>query len=90
MNLCMNLCTKSKQKKKFVHKISKIGVQILKNEILARILNKERHLYASLNKPTKLHQDRHSKTSSFDNYLVSLSSKSIKIILKFLTYNCAC
>ena len=57
-NSCKNLCTKSKQKKKFVCKIS---------EIRARILNKERNLCTNLNKPTRLHQDRHSKKLSFDN-----------------------
>ena len=60
------------------------------SEIYARILNEERNLRTNLNKPARLHQDRHSKTSSFDNYMVGLKSKSIKIISKFSTYNCVC
>ena len=54
-------------------------------EICVRILNKELHvnLCTTLNKPTRLHQDRHLRISSFDNYLVSLKNKSIKIISKF-------
>ena len=48
----------TKKKKKFVCEIS---------EIRAQILNEERNLCTDLNKPTRLHQDRHSKTSSFDN-----------------------
>ena len=68
-------------KKKLIRKIS---------EIRARILNKERNLCTNLNKPTRLHQDRHSKTLSLDDNMVSLKSKSIKIILKFSTYNCVC
>ena len=64
-NSRMNLCMKSKQKKKFVCEISEIG---------ARILNEERNLCTNLNKPTRLHvhQDRHSKTSSFHHYMVGL------------------
>ena len=62
---CEDLCTKSEQKKKFVCKISEI-------------LNKERNLCTNLNKPTRLDQDRHSKTLSFDNYMVSLKNKFIK------------
>ena len=73
MYSCMSLCTNSKRKEKFVCKIS---------EIRARILNKKRNLCTNLNNPTRLHQDRHSKTLSFGNYMVSLKSKSIKIILK--------
>ena len=69
------------KRKKFVREIS---------EIHARILNEERNLCTNLNKPTRLHQDRHSYTSSFDNYMLSLKSKSIKIISKFSTYNCVC
>ena len=57
-NSCKDSSTKPKQKKKFVREIS---------EITARILNKERNLCTNLNKPTRLHQERHSKTSSFDN-----------------------
>ena len=67
----MNSCMKSKQKKKSVHEIS---------EIRAQILNKERDLCTNFNKPTGLHQDRHSKASSSDNYMASLKSKSIKIV----------
>ena len=53
-----------KTKERFVREISKIPAQIL---------NQERNLCTDLNKPTKLHEDRHSKTSSFDNFLVNLS-----------------
>ena len=67
--------------KKLAHEISEIG---------ARILNKERNLYTRFNKPTRLRQDGHSKTSSFDNYMVSLKNKSIKITSKFSTYNFVC
>ena len=81
MDLHTNSCTKSTQKKKFVCEIS---------EICAQILNKERNLCTNLNEPTQLHQHRHSKTSSFDNYVVNLKSKSIKIISKFSTYDCVC
>ena len=38
----------------------------------------------------ELHQERYSKTSSSDNYLFSLKSKSVKTIAKFSTYNCTC
>ena len=69
------------KKKKFVHEIS---------EVPARILNKERNLCANFNKPTGPHQNRHSKVSSFDNYMVNLKSKSIKIASKFSTYHCVC
>ena len=50
-----------KTKEKIVCEISEILVRILKNEeIPARILNKERNLCTNfINKPTKLHQDRH-------------------------------
>ena len=74
-------CTNSKQKEKLVCEIS---------EYRARVLKKERNLCTNLNKPTRLHQDRHSKTPSFDNYMVSLKSDNIKIISKFSTYNCVC
>ena len=47
-----NSRTKSKQKEKFVCEIS---------EIRAHIFNKERNLCTNLNKPIRLHQDRHSK-----------------------------
>ena len=77
-------CTKSKQKQIFICEISEIHAQTLTNEeTCAQILNKRRNLCTNLNKPTRLHQDRHLKTSSFDNYLVSFNSKSMKIILKF-------
>ena len=41
------------------------------SEIRARILKEESNLCTKLNKPTQLHQDRHSKTSSFEKYMVS-------------------
>ena len=92
MNSCMNsrknLRKKSKQKKNFVQKFSEIRARIFKNEkMCAQILNKERNLCTNLNKPTEQHQDRDSKTSSFCNYLISLKSKSIKIMLKVSTYS---
>ena len=69
----MNSLTKSKQREKFVRGISEIHVRILKTgQNCARILNKERNLCTNFDQPTKLHQDRHSKTSPFDHYLVSL------------------
>ena len=37
------------------------------SEIRARILKEKSILCTNLNKPTRLHQDRNSKTSSFDN-----------------------
>ena len=37
------------------------------SEIRARILKEESNLCTNLNKPTRLHEDRNSKTSSFDN-----------------------
>ena len=70
-----------KTKKSFVREISEIDPQIL---------NEERNLCTNLNKPTELHQDGNLKTSSFDNYMVSLKSKSIEIMSKFSTYNCVC
>ena len=41
------------------------------SEIRARILKEESSLCTNLNKPTPLHQDRNSKTSSFDNEMVN-------------------
>ena len=41
------------------------------SEIRARILKEESNLCTKLNKPAQLHQDRNSKISSFDNYMVS-------------------
>ena len=41
------------------------------SEIRARILKEESNLCTNLNKPTGLHQDRNSKTSCFDNFMVS-------------------
>ena len=41
------------------------------SEIRARILKEESNLCTNLNKPTRLHQDRNSKTSYFDNFMVS-------------------
>ena len=77
-----------KTKKTFVREISEIRVRILRNEeIRAGILNEERNLCTNLNKPTKLYQDRDSKTSSFNNYLVGLKCKSVKIISEFSVYN---
>ena len=72
----------------FMKTKEKICTQI--SEIRAQILNEERNLCTNVNKPTQLHQNRNSKTLSFDNYMVSLKSKSIKIISKFSTYNCVC
>ena len=51
------------------------------SEIHARILNEESNLCTNLNKPTQLHQDRNSKTY-FDNYMVSLKHKSVKVNIK--------
>ena len=42
-----------------------------KEKIRARILKEESNLCTNLNKPTRLHQDRNSKTSYFDNFMVS-------------------
>ena len=82
IRICIQIHVRNQNKrKKFVREIS---------EIRARILNKERNLCTNVNKPTRLHQDRRSKTSSFDNYMVNLKSKFIKIISKFSTYNCIC
>ena len=79
-------------KEKVVREVSEIRVRMLKyEEICTQILNKETKLCTNLKKPTKLHEDRHSKTSSsFDNYLIILKSMSIKIISKFSTNNCIC
>ena len=82
MNFVRISCTKFAYE--FVHEFK------TKEEIRAQILNKERNLCTNLNKSARLHQDRHSKMSSFDNYMVSLKNKSIKIILKFSRYNCVC
>ena len=54
---------------KFAKTKEKIRTRIL--EIRARILKEESNLCANLNKPTRLHQDRNSKTSYFDNFMVS-------------------
>ena len=53
----------------FVKTKEKICTRI--SEIHARILKEESNLCTKWNKPTQLHQDRNSKTSSFDNYMVS-------------------
>ena len=80
----------NKRKNSYMY-ISEIRVQILKNEELyAQILNKGRNLCTNLNKPTRLHHNRRSKTSSVDNNMVSLKSESVKIISKFSTNNCVC
>ena len=87
MNFAQISCTKFTYE--FAHKFmnTKENFVCEISEIRARILNEERNLCTNLNKPTRLHQDRHSKTSYFDNYMVNLKSKSIKLILKFSTYN---
>ena len=56
------VCEFAKTKEKIRARIS---------EIRARILKEESNLCTSLNKPTRLHQDRNSKTSYFDNFMVS-------------------
>ena len=63
----------------FVKTKEKIRTQNFRNSWMD--LNEERNLLTNLNKPTRLHQNKNSKTSSIDNYMViSLKSKSIKII----------
>ena len=76
----MRICIRIRESQK------KICMRI--SELRAQIFNEERNLCTNVNKPTQLHQDRNSKISSFDNYMVSLKSKSIKIISKFSTCNC--
>ena len=61
----------------FVHKFK------TKEEIRAQILNRERNLCTNLNKPTRLHQDGHSKTSSFDNYMASLKINLSRLYQSF-------
>ena len=53
----------------FVKTKEKVCTRI--SEIHARILKEKSSLCTKLNKLTQLHQDRNSKTSSFDNYMVS-------------------
>ena len=56
------VCEFAKTKEKIRARIS---------EIRARILKEESNLCTNLNKPTRLHQDRNSKTSYFNNFMVS-------------------
>ena len=73
------LCTKFTCKfgYKFVHEFvyefakTKEKFRTRISEIHARILKEESNLCTNLNKPTRLHQDRNSKTSYFDNFMVS-------------------
>ena len=57
----------------FVYKFAKTKEKIRTriSEIRARILKEESNLCTNLNKPTRLHQDRNSKTSYFGNFMVS-------------------
>ena len=53
----------------FVHEFAKTKEKIRTwiSEFRARMLKAENNLWTNLNKPTRLHQDRNSKTSSSDN-----------------------
>ena len=57
----------------FVYEFAKTEEKIRTriSDIGARILKEESNLCTNLNKPTRLHQDRNSKTSYFDNFMVS-------------------
>ena len=58
------------------------------SEIRALILKKESHLCTNLNKPTRLHQDRNSKTSYFDNFMVSFWKVNLSRCLCIWSFLC--
>ena len=73
----------------FIHKIKTEEKSVCEiSEIRAQISSKEGYLCTNLNKPTGLHQDRHSKASSFDNYMINLKVNLSRLLIKVFNLHC--